>query len=98
MLMSREHEDAVVSRIGGIDITRVEMRCYFARVAPQELGAPIDCKIYVACDFDLLAIHRAVEIYTGHKPTLNPLPDPTSRLGCRYHIQAPAPERNLLHV
>lgn len=97
LFSSQVLDDEVVSVIGGVEITRREMRAYFARVVPPELGAPIDCKIYVAGDHELCAIGRAIVMFTGYTPVITPCPDSASQLGCRYHVTAPASApRNML--
>lgn len=91
-------QDPVAATIGGHEITQSELRAYFTRVCPQILGAPIDCKIYVASDFELGCIAHAIERYTGHTARFTLAPDCCHRIGIRVRVQAAAADRNLLEM
>lgn len=83
-----ELEAQVVAKVCGRDVTRAQLSAAFTTVAnPSNWKLPIDARVPLGCDFDLLLVREAVIFFTGSVPTITPVLLVKPR-GMAYRVQA----------
>lgn len=83
-----EFSKTVVDHIDGRPVTQGEMAAAFSRVQnSQNWKLPVDAKVAINGDRELLTVLRAITFFTGSMADATPV-RPTREGGCVYHIRA----------